>query len=242
MLFIEKEGFTEILKHAGLAERYDMAIMSTKGIPVDAACDLIARFEQEGVRTFALHDFDSAGFKIVRTLRQGTRLSVGTDVVDLGLRMADIDGLPSEPVTYKQEADPKFYLQYDCDATEEEAEYLVQGRRMGRWQGERVEINAMTSEQLIGWLESKLKAHGVKKLVPDDDTLLEAYRRALFLQRMDREIERLQEEIEAEDDDEHSPSGLSKTVAAKLKESPSLSWDEAVWRIADDDIEARDEY
>ncbi len=76
--------------------------------------------------------------------------------------MADIDGLPSEPVTYKQQVNPRHYLQYDCDATEEEAAFIVEGRRVGRWEGERVEINAMTSEQLVEWLERKFEEHGVQ--------------------------------------------------------------------------------
>jgi hypothetical protein len=34
VLFLEKEGFTQILEAARIAERYDLAIMSTKGMSV----------------------------------------------------------------------------------------------------------------------------------------------------------------------------------------------------------------
>ena len=52
VLFIEKEGFAEILTDAGIGERWDMAVMRTKGIPVDAACDLIGAMDRQGVRVF----------------------------------------------------------------------------------------------------------------------------------------------------------------------------------------------
>jgi len=110
VLFIEKEGFMEILTHARIPERYDIAIMSTKGIPVKAACDLIYEMKKSNVSVFVLHDFDLDGFKIVRSLREGVRLSQGSDVIDLGLRSEDIKELPSETVFYKQKTNPQDYL------------------------------------------------------------------------------------------------------------------------------------
>lgn len=74
-LFIEKEGFTEILKGAGIPERFDMALLSTKGIPVGAACELVSKLDSGGVNVFVLHDFDLSGLKILKTLRKGARLS-----------------------------------------------------------------------------------------------------------------------------------------------------------------------
>jgi DNA topoisomerase VI subunit A len=110
-VFIEKEGFTEILKDAGIDKKHDIALMSTKGLPVKAACDLAQELEDNGVKIYVLHDFDLAGFKIVKTLREGTRMAEGTDVVELGLRMEDIAGLESEPVEYSQRKDPREYLE-----------------------------------------------------------------------------------------------------------------------------------
>ena len=94
--------------------------MSTKGLPVGAACQLAHRFNCEDVRVFVVHDFDLAGFKIVKTLRKGTRLALEAEVIDLGLRLPDVGDLESEPVRYKQAADPKSYLRL-CGATTEEA-------------------------------------------------------------------------------------------------------------------------
>lgn len=56
-------------------------------------------------------------------------------------------------------------------ATEEEIAFLVD-------QESRVELNAMTSDVFIAWLESKLMEHGAGKVVPDQAVLAAAWRRA----------------------------------------------------------------
>ena len=40
-LYIEKEGFEPLLSHARIAERFDLAIMSCKGMSVTAARELV---------------------------------------------------------------------------------------------------------------------------------------------------------------------------------------------------------
>jgi DNA topoisomerase VI subunit B len=233
VLFIEKEGFTEILTHAGIPERYDLALMSTKGIPVKAACDLIHQMDMIDVRVFVLHDFDLDGFKILRSLKEGVRLSLGSDVIDLGLRMADIKDLPAEPVQYKQRIDPGLYLEFDCDATQEEVDFLVDPKG-GYYShhGQRVEINAMTSEQLITWLEDKFEEYGVEKFIPDLASLSMGYRRVKYLGLVGKKIKEIEESMV--EDDEEIPEDLIELIEEKFKEDPSLSWDEALWDIVKD--------
>lgn len=236
ILFVEKEGFAPILEAAGIAERFDIAIMSTKGVPVKAACDLLAAAERMGVRVFAIRDFDLAGFKIVRTIREGTRLARGCQAVDLGLRLEDVEhlDLEGEPVIYKQRKDPRQYLRCQCDATEDEADYLVQERSAsgGQWMGSRVELNALTSDRLIHWLEGKLIAAGVKKVVPNDEQLAAAHRRAVCL----REVERAEQRIVAEFRDRQIqvPDDLRERIERKLKKNPALSWDEALRQVVEE--------
>jgi hypothetical protein len=38
------------------------------------------------------------------------------------------------------------------------------------------ELNAMTSDQLVTFVERKLEHHGIKKVIPDEEELAEAYR------------------------------------------------------------------
>jgi hypothetical protein len=235
-LFIEKEGFDEILRAAGVAERYDLAIFSSKGVPVKAACDMAQALEREGVKILVAHDFDLAGFKILRTMRNGTRLNYGgADVTDIGLRLADVQemDLESEPVSYSQETDPRTYLRR-CGATTGEANFLVEAGGWGRgWSGQRVELNAMTSEQLIDWLERKLEENGVEKVVPTEEVLGEAYKRAVFR----RALEVAATEVAKELPTIEVPAGLEERVREYLEENPTESWDEAVVAILDESEE-----
>lgn len=229
VLFIEKEGFAEILESAGIGCRYDTAIMSTKGLPVKAASDLLRNLFSHNVRIFVVRDFDLAGFKIVRTIRTGTRLSSGSPVIDLGLRLKDIQDLESELVIYRQQKDPGDYLR-QCGASPEEIGMLVNSR-IGGWHGQRVEINAMTSEQLIEWLDAKFAEHGVKKLIPDADTLEKTYLRAIFRLELQAEIDHF--ERQWQDDDLRQSANLTARVKTILQEDPRLSWDDAIGKIAE---------
>jgi hypothetical protein len=61
VLFIEKEGFGPLFERVKLAERYDVAIMSTKGVSVTAARLLVDRIcSAHGIPLLVLHDFDVA--------------------------------------------------------------------------------------------------------------------------------------------------------------------------------------
>ena len=192
ILFIEKEGFFPLLERAQIGERYDLALMSTKGVGSTSARQLIERLAAEA-RIFVLHDFDKSGFSIVGILgRDTTRYQFTTppEVIDLGLRLADVNeyALQSEPVDHDK-TDPASNL-HENGATDEEIEFLAgEADYAGRYHnGRRVELNAFTSDQFIEWLEAKLRLHGVKKVIPDGKTLAEAYRRSRALNELDDHI------------------------------------------------------
>src|SRR4029077_11242259 len=74
LLYIEKEGFGPILEQAKLADKFDIAIMSCKGMSVTAARQLIDRTcARYGIPLLILHDFDTSGFSIAKTLCSDTR-------------------------------------------------------------------------------------------------------------------------------------------------------------------------
>lgn len=226
VLFIEKEGFGPILEEAQIAERYDLAIASTKGMTVGAACELFERLG-EAVRVFAVHDFDISGLNILNTLREGTRLTTGRDIIDFGFRLGDVDGLPSEEVSGK--GNPTERLQR-YGATEEEIAFLVERVGYGQWWGKRVELNAMTTGQFIDWLEGKLEAAGVEKVVPSGEVLRDAYRRAHALHEMQGVLDAI--DHEAETIDAPDAERLEARVREIITENPALSWDRAVWIAA----------
>jgi len=232
VLFIEKEGFAPLLQRAQIAERYDLAIMSTKGVSTTAARTLIEKLG--GVCFLVLHDFDKYGFSILSTLKRNTRrytFKSRPDVVDLGLRLTDVqsEDLPTEPMSYKRERDPRGNLRMN-GATKEEIEFLVPDHQRGV--GQRVELNAFASDHLIRWLERKLDERGVKKLVPDAAVLEEAYRRMAYVHTINSKIKQAATEAEKAAKSVKIPKALCAKVSRLLKERPGLSWDAALANIA----------
>jgi hypothetical protein len=231
-LFLEKEGFGPLLRKAEIEERFDIAIMSTKGMSVTAARDLIVDLTEAGVTIHVMHDCDKTGFSILHTLFNDTvRYQFGStvNVVDLGLRLEDAlaMGLEGETVDYEMKKDPKIRLR-ECGATEQECQFLVSEQVSEKlWRGRRVELNEMSSPMFIHYLENKLIQHGVKKLVPDQDTLAEAYLQAHKLNRINAVVA---EFLKSDDVKVEVPDNLEEQVRQMI-EGTNLSWDQAIWRI-----------
>src|SRR4029077_498806 len=105
VLFVEKEGFDPIFEASHISDRFDVAIMSTKGMSTTSARLLLDRLVDRGVeKMLVLHDFDISGFSICGTLGTDSgRYTFANDVplIDIGLRLSDIDelGLLHEPFT-----------------------------------------------------------------------------------------------------------------------------------------------
>jgi DNA topoisomerase VI subunit B len=229
-LFVEKEGFDELWQAINLADRYDLAIMSTKGMTVTASRELVERLSERGVTILMLRDFDKAGFSIVETLSNDTRryrFKTKPRIVDLGLRLDDVKRwkLEGEPVSYRGEKDPRENLRAN-GATTAECNYLVAGRSGGVWYGSRVELNAFTSGQMVEWLIGKLEAIGVKKVVPCDEVLECSYRRAVRLANIQKVVnEMIRDETEI-----RLPKNLRSRVGKALRNS-SLAWDDVIHQI-----------
>jgi DNA topoisomerase VI subunit B len=230
-LFVEKEGFNHLWEAVRLVERFDLAIMSTKGMSVTASRSLVEKLSEKDVTILVLHDFDKAGFSIVHTLMNDTRrfqFSNKPRVIDLGLRLEDVRALNLESEQVEYNSDPRPNLEQN-GATDEEIEYLVRGKSGGKWAGERVEINAMPSDVLVAWLERKLTDAGAAKLVPSDDTLAEAWKQAKRRAKVQAAIDKALEE--AKEADEPMPDGLADKIREAI-EGKAESWDSALWRLA----------
>ena len=92
VLFCEKEGFNELFRAVRLAERYDLAIMSTKGVSVTAARRLVDEIcHRYQIPLFCLHDFDRSGFTILRTLQCDTRRYAFENEIDEIGGVSEID-------------------------------------------------------------------------------------------------------------------------------------------------------
>jgi hypothetical protein len=240
ILFIEKEGFDEILKASRLQERFDLAIMSSKGMSTTAARTIFEECARKHVKTLCFHDFDVSGFAILGTLGRNTRRYEFEDkpeVIDLGLRLTDVRkmDLPLENVELKY--DPTKVLRKNGATPEEVAllrgeqiEKRIKGKIEIRFKGKRVELNAMTNPQLIAFLERGLKKHGVRKIIPDEDLLQEEYYQNVWEQRVESRMEEVEREVEREMEMESftPPKGLGRKVAHQFKLDDAQSWKDAI--------------
>jgi hypothetical protein len=236
ILFIEKEGFLPLFEAVNLARRYDLAIMSTKGTSVTASRKLIDELcDRHGIRVFVLHDFDKAGFSILSTLGRDTRrykFANPIKVIDLGMRLGDIDGLPTEAANYQGTRQAAELNLRENGATEEEIEFLLDRR---------VELNAFASDELVAWVEKRLVAHGVKKLIPDDATLASAYQRASENAAVQKAIDKAVRELRKTMTTAEVPVDLREKVAEGLAADNKLPWDWIVTDIAEANAAAKPE-
>jgi hypothetical protein len=180
-----------------------------------------------------LRDFDRAGFTIASTLQRDTpryAFQNEIDVIDLGLRLEDVQSysLDSEAV-YEKIACDKLRAQLEGNgATEDEIEFLAQGQR--------VELNAFTSDQFVEWLTGKLDAlqqQGIiKKVVPGVDTLEQVYRAYVARAYFEERVGELADEAWEAAAKVPVPGDLIDRVRQSLTEAPMTPWYNVVRYLA----------
>ena len=141
-------------------------------------------------------------------------------------------------VSYK--SDPEHNLSLN-GATQEEIEFLRGEAVVWRgFRGRRVELNAFTSDAFVEWLESKLEEQGVAKVIPDDSTLEDAYRRAKGIQLYRAAVAEAEKEIQEQIAAVEAPKDLRDRLGRHMEERRSLPWDEALEEILPHSDAAKD--
>ena len=222
VLFIEKEGFLPLFERVRLADKYDLAIMSTKGVSNVASRQLVDDLcGGHNIPLLVLHDFDPDGFKILGSLQTSNeryRFANSFKVIDLGLRLEDVaaNDLEVEDVHQSRNLDAMLVRN---GATSTEIDFLHH---------QRVELNAFGSGEFIEWLESKLADCGIEKVVPDAETLAAAYRRSVEVGHLEQAIDRVSDEARSHAEEVVVPDDLDREVRRRLDDDPTLSWDAVV--------------
>jgi len=210
VLFIEKEGFDPILKAARIADKYDLAIKSTKGMSVTAARALADEMcSDHDIPLLLLHDFDKAGFSIAGTLQRDTRryeFKNDITVVDIALSLADVEAMGLEPEYQHHPKEDRVALENN------------------------LRING-ASEAEIAFVERKLRENGVAKIIPDEKLLAEVYAGIERGRRLEEAVEEL-DDINTKDIE--PPVDLEKRIKEILKRIPHIRWDAAIELIVDD--------
>lgn len=243
VLFIEKEGFLPLFNAVNLAKRYDIAIMSTKGMSVTAARTLVENICADyDVPLLIIRDFDKAGFAIAASFQKDTdryQFDKQFRVVDLGLLLDDVKKWKLIPEEVFYTSDPRANLKGN-GATAKEIKFLYAGCGR-RHYGKRVELNAFHSDDFIKWIEFKLAEQGVKKVVPDANTLREAYARAVKVAVINQAIEDVMDDAEGAAENHPVPKTLVRQIRKQLKEKPDLAWDAVVAEVAERTVAEADE-
>jgi hypothetical protein len=233
VLYIEKEGFEPVLAEAKIAERFDLSIVSCKGQSVVAArkfVDHVCR-ASGGVPLYVVHDMDKSGFEISQRLTRVSdwaeendcvtyRFQNDINVTDLGLRLEDARRYDLAHERCQFEGG----FTSDSICTPEERAFLRSDRR--------IELNAFTVPQFIEWLVEKLRHLLPERLVPSDDILESAYRRALVVTRLNEAIEEACEEAVEEAKYAVVPETLGRKLRDMLK-GQAQAWDAALYAMVE---------
>jgi hypothetical protein len=239
LLYIEKEGAQEALKQNRWLERHDCTVMSSKGFSTRAARDLIDKLVEhdEPIEVFCAHDADASGTMIYQTLQEATRARGARkiEIINIGLEPweAVAMGLEVERVEAGERRKPvaDYVNLYDDDNDWDE------------WlQTHRVELNAMTTPELIEWLDDKMEVYGSGKLIPPTEvledtfmTLAEERLRAQITERILREADldgQVAEALAALD----PPDGeaLRRAIEDGFEDDPEAEWRAHIEAVADE--------
>jgi hypothetical protein len=234
-LYIEKEGFDALLEAAQIAARHDMMIMSNKGMSVTATRELLDDLAPMFDNVFVLHDFDISGFTICGTLGTDDRRYTFRNkvpIVDLGLHLADAEamGLQSEPVEVEGDPSARANTLRRHGANQREINFLL--GRSGQ-PSRRIELNAMTSRQLIDFIERKFAEHNVTKLIPSQDVIKRHARRLEEQKLTEAALNKIRPRLAKQAAARELPGDLEEQIRRLLKERPELSWDMALTTILD---------
>ncbi len=93
----------------------------------------------------------------------------------------------------------------------------------------RVELNAMTSPQFVEFLDRKLQENGVKKIIPDQALLQEAFIKMDKGRQLQEAFTKLEQGLIFQD--RQVPTDIDRRIREILREDPTLRWDAAVAKI-----------
>lgn len=237
ILYIEKEGFFESLKSAQWPERHDCALLTSKGFSTRAIRDLLDLLADSGepLMVFCVHDADAFGTMIYQTLQEETKARPRRriEIVNLGLEPWEAHemGLEAEKVT-------------DRERRAAIADYVLtqpDGEQWAEWlQQNRYELNAMTTPQLLAWLDGKMAEHDGAKVIPPISVITQTLmkdvamhleisisERVLKEARIDGQVAEAMRKVTAPDEED-----LERQVAAWLIAHPEHPWTQCVINLA----------
>ena len=80
----------------------------------------------------------------------------------------------------------------------------------------------------MAWLEDKFQKHGIQKVIPRQDTLESAYRRALQIKTINEQMPEIIAEAGNSAAKAKIPRNLRRNLDKRLAADPTLAWDDAM--------------
>ena len=214
--------------------------MSSKGFSTRAARDLIDKLVEhdEPIEVFCAHDADASGTMIYQTLQEATRARGARkiEIVNIGLEPweAVAMGLEVETVEAAERRKPvaDYVGLYEGDDNDWD-EWL---------QTHRVELNAMTTPELIEWLDDKMEVYGSGKLIPPTEVLEDTFM-TVTEERLRAEItERILSEADLGGQVAEAVAGLDPPDGEALRrdiengfaDAPEAEWRDIIEAAADE--------
>ncbi len=242
ILYIEKRGVWEALKDSGLAERYDLAVISAQGYASEAARLLLSRAEAgHKCRIFVFHDADLAGYNIARTLAEETRRMPGhsIEVHDIGLKLEEAlaMGLQTEPFRAQKKPPAKILARL----TPVERDFFVRRHQ-------RVEINAILPADRAGYIERKLEEAGATDKVVPPDGVLDDEAIGTYGRKIDSAVQSIVDDLLDIDEIKRQmrrafidvvPNDPRAAVLAAFQDDPEQSWRDAMAAHTEKEINER---
>lgn len=172
ILFIEKVGFNIALEESGITRELNLSILSTQGSNTRAGAMLLKYYQDQGLPLYSLTDYDFAGLKIHESIVTDSPTYPAVESVKrIGLSLEEVRALKLVPetVAYKKDYRQSALFQ---KLPEEEKFFFTKGESLTKRRFQRVELNALSNQQLIDLLKQQLSD---KTVVPPDDIILKAF-------------------------------------------------------------------
>ena len=229
VLYVEKEGFMPLFERVKLAERYDIAIMSSKGMSVTAARQLVEGICAEyGIPLLVLHDFD----RPASSSRTRWRTTPGATAIRARPTSSTSGCTTATSTACRRNRN-------NSNISDERLEQAgLDQAAIDFLRNQRVELNAMTSRQLVDFVERKLKQHGIRKVIPDAETLAKTYRDVCRKRSIVGGVRRDEGKARGRKRRRRNRSKcptISRPDQDQLKENPDITWHRAVRLIVDPD-------
>ena len=203
-----------------------------------AARDLIDKLvaHDEPIEVFCAHDADASGTMIYQTLQEATRARGARkiEIVNIGLEPWEAVAMGLEVETFDRAEHRRPVADYVAERDDDDWTDWLQTHR--------IELNAMTTPELIDWLDGKMETYGDGKLIPPEtvlvDELMAETEQRLRIAITERILSEagLEAQVAAAVGALALPdgAGLRRGVAEMFEGQPETSWRAHIEAVADD--------